>query len=59
VGLALRDSRLKGPQDTVVQLIADAVAEVIDSPAGSVTLRQILCGRSGLAFEPMCFGQLA
>lgn len=32
---------------------------VPDSPAGSVTLRQILSGRSGLAFDPMLYGQLA
>lgn len=59
VGLALRDGRLKSLDDTVAQLIPDAVAEVPDSPAATVTLRQILSGRSGLAFDPMRFGQLA
>lgn len=59
VGLALRDGRLKSLDDTVAQLLPEAIAEVPDSPAGSVTLRQILSGRSGLAFDPMLFGQLA
>ena len=59
VGLAVRDGRLKSLDDTVAQLIPDAVAEVPDSPAACVTLRQILAGRSGLAFDPMLFGQLA
>ena len=59
VGLALRDGRLKSLDDTVAQLIPDAVAEVPSSPAASVTLRQILAGRTGLAFDPMLFGQLA
>ena len=59
IGLALRDGRLKSLDDTVAQLIPEAVAEVPGSPAASVTLRQILSGRSGLAFDPMLFGQLA
>ena len=59
VGLALRDARLSSLDDTVAQLIPQALAEVPDSPAASVTLRQILSGRSGLAFDPMLFGQLA
>ncbi len=59
VGLALRDSRVKSLDDTVAKLIPDAIAEVPDSPAASVTLRRILSGRSGLAFDPMHFGQLA
>ncbi len=59
VGLALRDGRVKSLDDTVAQLIPDAIAEVPESPAASVTLRQILSGRSGLAFDPMLFGQLA
>lgn len=59
IGLALRDGRLKSLDDTVAQLIPEAVAEVPDSPVASVTLRQILSGRSGLAFDPMLFGQLA
>lgn len=59
VGLALRDGRVKSIDDTVAQLLPEAIADVPDSPAGSVTLRQILSGRSGLAFDPMHFGQLA
>ena len=59
VGLALRDGRLKSLDDTVAQLLPDAMAEVPDSPAKSVTLRQVLCGRTGLAFDPMLYGQLA
>lgn len=59
VGLALRDGRIRSLDETVAQLLPEAVDEVPDSPARSVTLRQILCGRSGLAFDPMHFGQLA
>ncbi len=59
VGLAVRDGRLKSLDDTVAQLLPHAVAEVPDSPARAVTLRQILSGRTGLAFDPMHFGQLA
>lgn len=59
VGLALRDGRPKSLDDTVAQLIPDAVAEARDSPAAAVTLRQILTGRTGLAFDPMRFAQLA
>jgi CubicO group peptidase (beta-lactamase class C family) len=59
VGLALRDGRLKSLDDTVAQLLPEATADVPDSPAGPVTLRQILSGRSGLAFDPMHFGKLA
>lgn len=59
VGLALHDGRLKSLDETVAQLLPEALAEVPDSPAGPVTLRQILCGRSGLAFDPMRFPQLA
>ena len=57
VGLALRDGRLK-IDDTVAQLLPDAVAEVPDSPAASVTLRQILSGRTGLAYDPMRYREL-
>ena len=58
VGMALRDGRLKGLDETVASLIPEALAEVPDSPAATVTLRQILAGRTGLAFDPMNFGQL-
>ena len=59
VGLALRDGRLKGLDETVASLIPEALADVPDSPAANFTLRQILAGRTGLAFDPMNFGQLA
>lgn len=59
VGLAVQDGRLKSLDDTVAKLIPEAVADVPDSPAASVTLRQILSGRTGLAFDPSLFGQLA
>jgi CubicO group peptidase (beta-lactamase class C family) len=59
VGLALRDGRLKSLDRTVAQLLPEAIDEVPDSPARDVSLRQILSGRSGLAFDPMRFGQLA
>lgn len=59
VGLALRDGRLKSLDATVEELLPEAIAEVPDSPARSITLRQILSGRTGLAFDPMHFGQLA
>ena len=59
VGQALRDGSLKSLDQTVAQLLPDAVAELPDSPVAALSLRQILCGRSGLAFDPMLFGQLA
>ena len=59
VGLALHDGRLKSLDQTVAQLLPDAAAELPDSPAAALTLRQILSGRTGLAFDPMRFGQLA
>lgn len=59
VGLALHDGSLKSLDQTVAQLLPDAAAELPDSPAAPLTLRQILGGRSGLAFDPMLFGQLA
>lgn len=59
VGQALRDGRIKSLDETIAQLLPEAIDEVPDSPARSVTLRQVLSGRSGLAFDPMHFGQLA
>ncbi len=58
VGLALRDGSLKSLDDTVATLLPEAVADVPDSPAAQVTLRQILAGRTGLAFDPMLYRQL-
>ena len=59
VGQALRDGRIKSLDETVSQLMPDAVDEVPDSPARSVSLRQVLSGRSGLFFDPMQFRELA
>ena len=59
VGLALQDGSLKSLDQTVAQLLPEAVAELPESPAAALTLRQILSGRTGLAFDPMLFGQLA
>jgi CubicO group peptidase (beta-lactamase class C family) len=59
VGIALRDGRIRSLDDTVAQLIPEAVAEVPGSPAAAVTLRQILSGRTGLGFHPMRFRELA
>ena len=44
-GQAMRDGHLKSLDDSVAQLIPDAVAEVPDSPAASITLRLSLVGR--------------
>jgi CubicO group peptidase (beta-lactamase class C family) len=59
VGLALQDRSLKSLDQTVAQLLPEAVADGPDSPVPTLSLRQILSGRSGLAFDPMRFGQLA
>lgn len=59
VGLALADGSLKSLDDTVAQLLPEALADVPDSPAGPVTLRQILSGRTGLVFDPAAFGRIA
>lgn len=47
VGLALSDGRLKSLDDTVAQLIPEAIAAVPKSLAADTTLRQILTGRTG------------
>ncbi len=59
VGLALRDGRIRSLDETVAQLIPEAIAEVPGSPAAALTLGQILSGRTGLGFEPMRFRELA
>lgn len=53
VGMALRDGRLRSLDDTMAQLLPEAVAEVPGSAAASVTLRQILSGRTGLGYDPL------
>lgn len=59
VGLAVHDGHLKSLDQTVAQLLPDAVAEQPEAPVAALTLRQILSGRTGLGFDPMRFGQLA
>lgn len=59
VGQALHAGHLKSLDHTVADLLPEAIAERPDAPARAVTLRQILSGRTGLAFDPMQFGQLA
>ncbi len=59
IGLALGDGRLKSLDNTVAQLLPEAVAETPDTPAAQVTLRQLLSGRSGLDFDFRRFGELA
>lgn len=58
VGQALLEGRLRSLDDTVAQLLPEAIAELPEAPARDVTLRQILCGRSGLGFDPMQYPQL-
>ena len=58
VGLALRDGKLKSLDETVAQLLPEAIADAPDSPAASITLRQILSGRTGLAYDPMRYPEL-
>ena len=48
VGQALRDGRIRDLDETFSERLPDAIAEVPDSPARSVTLRQVLSGRSGV-----------
>ena len=43
----------------IIENHAPAVADLPDAPVAALTLRQILSGRTGLAFDPMRFGQLA
>lgn len=58
VGQALQAGKLKSLDDTVAQLLPEALAEEPGSPAGPVTLRQILTGRTGLGFDWQQFPQL-
>ncbi len=59
VGLALEQGQLTGLDATVAQLIPEALAQFPESPAGPLTPRQLLCGRSGLAFDWRHFNQIA
>ena len=58
VGLALHSGQLRSLDQTVAQLIPEAVADVPGSPAAALTLRQIMSGRSGMAFDPMRYREL-
>jgi CubicO group peptidase (beta-lactamase class C family) len=58
VGQALRDGVLTSLDQTVAELLPEAVAEVPGTHAGAVTLRQLLAGRSGLGFDLSRFGEL-
>ncbi|NNU42225.1 serine hydrolase domain-containing protein [Ramlibacter montanisoli] len=51
VGQALVQGRLSGLSQTVAQLLPDQVARAPDSPAAQLTLRQILTGTTGLAYD--------
>jgi CubicO group peptidase (beta-lactamase class C family) len=51
VGHALAQGRLASLDQTVAQLLPEHTARFPDSPAGLVTLRQILTGTTGLAYD--------
>lgn len=51
VGQALAQGRLSGLSQTVAQLLPEHVARAPDSPAAQLTLRQILTGTTGLAYD--------
>lgn len=51
VGQALAQGKLAGLSQTVAQLLPDEVARAPGSPAARLTLRQILTGTSGLAYD--------
>lgn len=51
VGMALEQGRIKSLDDTVGRLLPEAAARFADAPAKEVTLRQILSGHSGLAYD--------
>jgi CubicO group peptidase (beta-lactamase class C family) len=51
VGQALAQGRLQSLSQTVAQLLPDATAKAPDAPAASLTLRQILTGTTGLAYD--------
>lgn len=51
VGQALAQGKLQDLSQTVAQLLPDAVAQAPDAPAAALTLRQILTGTTGLAYD--------
>jgi CubicO group peptidase (beta-lactamase class C family) len=58
MGQALRDGRLKSLDQTVAELLPDAVAQVPGSVVAQVSLGQILAGRTGQFFDPMRYREL-
>lgn len=51
VGQALAQGKLSSLSQTVAQLLPEQVARMPDSPAAQLTLRQILTGTTGLAYD--------
>ncbi|MGJ7574459.1 serine hydrolase domain-containing protein [Variovorax sp. RB2P76] len=51
VGQALQQGKIQGLSQTVAQLLPDASRKAPDAPATRVTLRQILTGTTGLAYD--------
>ena len=51
VGQALAQGKLQSLSQTVAQLLPEAAAKAPDAPAAAVTLRQILTGTTGLAYD--------
>lgn len=51
VGQALRQGKLKGLSQTIGELLPDLVQKFPNTAASSVTLRQILTGTTGIAYE--------
>jgi len=57
VGQALAQGKLKGLSQTVADLLPEMTARFPDAPASSISLRQILTGTSGLAYDYRIQGQ--
>jgi CubicO group peptidase (beta-lactamase class C family) len=51
VGIALAQGKLRSLSQTVAELLPEAAAAHLDSPAIRVTLRQVLTGTTGLAYD--------
>jgi len=51
VGQALQQGKLRSLSQTVAELLPEATGKVPDAPAAKVTLRQILTGTTGLAYD--------
>lgn len=59
VGPALRDGRLPGLDRTLAELAPATIAQAPRSPAACVTLRALLTGRSGQAFDSAQLASIA